>query len=51
MPGFVREGYFIGLGIIIFNNYVDYAFGLSDLQSNRGFQVYQSKYDMYISYF
>lgn len=51
MPGFVREGYFLGLGIIMFNTYIDYSFGLLDMQTNRGNTVYKSKIEMYQSYF
>ncbi|CAD8154937.1 unnamed protein product [Paramecium pentaurelia] len=51
MPSYVIEGYFWGLGFLIINNYIDYGFGLSDLQSNRGVQVYEDRFEMYKSYF
>lgn len=37
MPNYVIEGFYLGLGFLIFNGYIDYAFGLTDMHSNRGF--------------
>jgi len=37
MPNYVIEGYYLGLLFLIGNGYIDYAFGLSDMHSNRGF--------------
>lgn len=48
MPIYVMEGYFLGLLFLIFHGYIDYAFGLSDMHSNRGFSVYPDKITMYI---
>lgn len=37
MPNYVIEGYYLGFLFLIAHGYIDYAFGLSDLHSNRGF--------------
>lgn len=47
MPNYVFEGYFSGFLFLIAHGYIDYAFGLSDLHSNRGFQVYKDRFEMY----
>lgn len=51
MPNFVIEGFYLGLGFIILNAYIDYAFGLTDMHSNRGITVYSDRIEMYTEYF
>ncbi|CAD8210158.1 unnamed protein product [Paramecium octaurelia] len=51
MPNYVIEGYYLGLLFLIANGYIDYAFGLSDMHSNRGFQVYHDRFEMYQEFF
>lgn len=46
-PNYVIEGFYLGLCFIIFNGYIDYAFGLTDMHSNRGFTVYPDRITMY----
>ena len=42
MPNYVFEGYFSGFLFLIAHGYIDYAFGLSDLHSNR-FEMYEGE--------
>jgi len=50
-PNYVIEGFYLGLGFLIFNGYIDYAFGLTDMHSNRGFAVYPNRFKMYEEFF
>ena len=47
MPNYVIEGYYLGLGFIIMNGYIDYGFGLTDMHANRGITVYTDRFEMY----
>ena len=51
MPNYVIEGYYLGLGFIIMNGYIDYGFGLTDMHANRARTVYADRIEMYTEYF
>jgi MFS superfamily sulfate permease-like transporter len=51
IPVYVIEGFLLGIASLFFLSYSDYMFGLTDNHSNRGVELYESYYDMYVSFF
>ncbi|TNV75020.1 hypothetical protein FGO68_gene2290 [Halteria grandinella] len=51
IPVYVIEGFLLGIASLFFFSYSDYMFGLTDNHSNRGVELYESYYDMYVSFF
>lgn len=47
MPDFVIEGYFLGVAFFFIVRYSDYAFGLADLGTVRGYRQYPNVVETY----